>query len=258
MIKSILINVLLLISITLGAQNQTCLKNNGHNDLSGSAGANMEKALYKLYSPVIDPSIELINGTEYFPYYYLSNSKPVLFFGRKHSGSVTVNGRRYNDISLDYDTYTNKVIYIDSGWSYISKPLKIALDNDNVDCFELWYPDDTLTFRYFADSDSSFNLQKGYYEVVYDKRSTFLINHNSSTYISNGIIEYNYNPVYYVDLGNGFTRIKSGRQFIRMFDKMSGEVKRFSKKSGTKIHRNDKQQIMSILRFYDTLKNSIN
>lgn len=150
--------------------------------------------LNETYIGKIDPSFELINGIEYFPYYYLSNYKPILFFGRRHSGSVTINVLRYESISLDYDTFADKIIYVDSIWSYIS----------------------------------------------------------------NGIIEYNHKPVCYVDLGNGFTRIKSDKQFIRMFGKMSGEVKRFSKKSGIKIRRNDKQQIMSVLRFYDNLSNSIN
>ena len=136
---------------------------------------------------------------------YRSNFKPILFIDKKHSSSITLKGKEYNDIDLNYDTYLDEVIYIDSTRAFIYMPFEVALNKDNVDCFKFYYINDTITFKYFSNEASpDFNLQDGFYEVVYDGECKYLVRHKSTTFESNGIKEYLYTSVGYVKVGNGF------------------------------------------------------
>ena len=216
------------------------------------------ESLYELYSLNIDPTYELINGTGYFQYYYLSNVKPVLFLDKIHSSSVTLNGRRYNDIDLDLDTYTDDVIYIDSSRICIFSPLRVALNKDNVDGFEFYQDNDTLTFRLFRKKNNpSFNLNDGYYEVVYDGESKYLIKHISYLKRLPGNDEYIYEKENYVNAGNGFSKIGSRKQFVKLFGDYSSDVREFMEESGIKIRNSDKKDIMSVLKYYDSIDRKI-
>lgn len=254
MFKDTILNILLLFSVNLAAQNPVRLQMNNGYDVYSNTEKKQVECLNEFYSFRIDQSFELINGREYQPYYYSSKLKPILFIYKKHSSSITLNGKSYDNIALDYDTYTDNIIYTDYTLSFISMPLKVALNKDNVDSFRFCYEDDTLLFRYFSkESGYSINLREGFYEVAYDRSSRFLIKHQSNIHDLTRIWEYEYDPVRYVNIGNGFFEIKSGRQFIKLFGDRSDEIKRYIKESGIKIHKADKKQVISVLRYYDSL-----
>ena len=216
------------------------------------------ESLYDLYSRNIDPTYELINGRGYFPYYYSSISKPVLLLDKFHSSSVTLNGRKYNNIDLDLDTYTDDIIYIDSSRICVFMPLRVALNKDNVDEFEFYLGKDTLNFRYFSkETYPLFNLNDGYYEVVYDKESKYLIKHISFLKRLPGNDEYIYEQADYINPGNGFAKIGSGRKFVKLFGEYSSDVRKYMDESGIKIRNADKDEISSILKYYDSIDRKI-
>jgi hypothetical protein len=252
MFKDTLFIVLLFCSFTVVAQHQVpVIKGTGLDAVSKLEKSQIEN-LYKLYSSKINPSINLINGREYFPYYFQSVNTPILFFDKDYSSSITLNGEKYEDIYLDYDTFLDKVIYIDSSRFFTYRPLRITLNKDNIDCFELYFVNDTVSMRYFSkDTSPGFNLEDGFYEVVYDKESKFLLKHKSLTYLGEKVKEYKCFQIGYINLGNGFLQITSKKQFINLFGDRSDNVRRFIKESRIKIHKIDKRQIVQVLKFYD-------
>lgn len=216
-------------------------------------------SLYNFYSQNIDPSYDLINGRAYFPYYFRSQSKPLLFYKQTHSSSIRLKGIRYNDVCLDYDTFTDDVIYIDSGRFCVYSPLMVALNKDNVDCFEFYNDTDTLFFKYFKkETYPTFNLSEGYYEVVSSNHSKYIIKHYAVIEDKVGIDEYNNLHAAYIDVGNGFKEITSRRKFIRMFGDQSDEVRRYIEDMEIKVPRANKEQITCVLKYYDNLKNQNN
>ena len=212
------------------------------------------ESLTRIYYANIDPSWELINGRGYFRYYHRSASKPILFDEKDHSASVTLKGKRYEDINLDFDTFTDELIYIDSSRICIYSPLIVAMNKEFVDGFEFYEGNDTVTFRYFSNkSDPSFNLIEGYYEVVKEEESKYLIKHLSYLKKLPGIDEYIYLREGYVSVGQGFSKI-SKKQFIKIFGNRSREFQKFIDVEGIKIRKANKEQIMSVLKYYDTIK----
>ena len=259
MIRNSLPIFLLFLSFTAVAQHSVLPEMNNGNDIYGDYEKSQVENLYELYLHKIDPSYELINGREYFQYYFRCQFKPILFIDREHLSSITLKGKKYDDIYLDYDTYTDEVIYIDSTRFGIYSPLRVALNKENVDCFELCFGNDTMTFRYFTkDKDPLFDLQNGFYEVVLEGDSKYLIKHKSILREMTGIDEYIYTRVGYVNIGNGFSKITTARQLVKIFGNRSEEVKKFIKKSGIKIRKADKSQIMCVLRYYNNIKANIN
>lgn len=213
-----------------------------------------EGYLYELYFSRIDPSFELINGRGYFPYYFRSEKKPMLFLDKNHTSSLTLNGRKFENIRLDYDSFTDEVIYTDTTRVCVFYPLKVALNRENVDQVEFYDGIDSLIFRYYSkDNDPSFNINDGYYEVLSESKIRYIIKHSSILVRNQGIDEYYYSRTGYIDSGNGFSKITTKKKFTSLFGSRKDEVRKFIVSSGIKIRQANKQQIMSILIFYEKL-----
>jgi hypothetical protein len=254
--NSFFIILLLLFSIAGLAQRAVPFKANNGNDIYGNVEKTQIEYLYEIYSLKIKASQELINGREFFPYYYRSNLKPLLFLNKKYSSSITVKGREYNGIMLHYDTFSDQVIYVDSTKLFNFRPIEVALNKDNIDFFTLNFTSDTMLFRYLSKKvDPDFDLQDGFYEVAYDKESKYIIRHRSVIHEKNGIDEYYYSTISYVNVGNGFFKIRSTGQFVKLFGDKSDDVRKFINRSGIHIRKAGKTNIISVLKYYDSLGN---
>jgi len=210
--------------------------------------------LYNLYHQKVDDVDALIDGRDYVPYYYRSKLKPLLFNEKKRTGTLTLNGRKYNNLKLEYDTYLEELIYSDSNKFINDRLFKIALNKDPIDAFGLFSGGDSLIFRHFRTDDKvKFNLPEGFYEVIYDGKSKYIKKHKSFLLEKDGLYEYVYTPSDYVMIGDNYSRISSKRSFIKLFGDKSGEIKKFIRTNRVHIRNEDKQQIATVLKFYDTL-----
>ena len=54
--------------------------------------------LEKTYSLLSGVEDGVVNGRTYFPYHYRSKNKPLLFFEKDRTASITMNGRKYEKI----------------------------------------------------------------------------------------------------------------------------------------------------------------
>lgn len=195
---------------------------------------------------------EYVNGSIYIPYYTRAEHKPLLFNGKETSSSLVYKGRLFSNVPLIYDTYLDQVVYGDTSIVFNNVVSKIALNPGNISRFTLYPGNDTLLFRYFSDeTDPLFNLEKGFYESVYNGRCQYIIRHKSHIYKRNGIDEYSYIPEGYLSTGNNFVRITSQRQFMNLFGTASDRIRSYLREKGIRIRRADKHQVADILKFYE-------
>jgi hypothetical protein len=254
MLRNLIFVFLLLNSLTLNAQKQFQIITGTGKDVDMSFEKDQKNKLFQLYLLKCESSPDLISGRVFYPYYSRSESKPILYYGKKHSSLITSKGRTYKDFTLNYDTFRDQVICGPFVFE-ADNAFDLELSKEYIDGFQLCFTDDTISFRYLRKGEiSNFNLDEGFFEVVYDGKSKYLIKHKSTEYISNSISEYEYAPVGYINTGNGFSKITKSKQFLKLFGTRSAEVKRFIKYSGIRIHRLNKTQIVSVLKFYDNLK----
>ncbi len=210
--------------------------------------------LYTIYNQRIDISNELINGRDYIPYYYRSENKPLLFNEKKRTGSLILNGKKYDNLSLEYDTFLDELIYADNTKVLVGKLLMISINKDLIDGFTLHFDNDSLMFRHFKSGEGlKFNLPEGFYEVVYNGKSKFIIKHQSSVTHEQSINEYLYSTTGYVMVGDDYYRVRSKKGLLKLLAGKSKEMKKFMRASGIHNRKLDKKQIFSVLKYYDDL-----
>lgn len=251
--------LILLAALPSSGQNATSLKISSFNDSRDqnintliSRQTNFVKAIY---SEEIEVPNELINGKEYELYYARSKIKPVFLANKEHTGSVTTRSRRYNNLNIQYDTFLDEVVYTDTSRIFNYRFPQIALNKNIIEGFTLYFRDGNITFRYFRQPEcSEKNLKEGYYEVVYEEKSHYIIKHESSFYQRQGLNNYKYSSVNYISVGNEYFQIKTEKDLLRLFGEKSDEIKEFIQFSGFKVKKADKAQMLRILKFYDTLE----
>ena len=251
MVKTIITGLLLLVSFMGFSQTIQLPLNADNSELFVRIDKDHLNDLDSLYEVESGNGSNFISGREYRGYYFRSDHKPVLFYGRERTASLVYKGRTYANLVLQYDTFLDQVIYmVYNNWN----ASQAALNSDNISRFDLYFNDDSLNFRYFSkELDPAFNLDDGFYEVVHDGKCKYIIRHGSIHYMRNGVDEYAYKPSGYIRLGDGFVLITSQKRFVNLFGDKSNEIRQFVADRRIRIARADKHQISEILRFYESL-----
>jgi len=206
------------------------------------------------------PPLGFVSGCEYYPYYFRARTSPILRGEEIRTAILTFQGRMYNNLVLQYDTYTDEVVYSYDTISVGNKIPMVSLNKYDASSFDLCFDKDTLHFRYLSnDTDPAFSLPGGYYEVVHDSKTQFIIRHRSDKYTileSNNayaIDDYLYDPIEYINTGAGFQRITSRKQFIKSFGSASAQISRFLRTNRIRIKEADKGQVTRVLKYYEQL-----
>ncbi|MGD0584123.1 MAG: hypothetical protein ABR974_14410 [Bacteroidales bacterium] len=214
-----------------------------------------KKYLARLYNSGIVVHNELINGTEYAPYYSLSAVSPLLFPLKKRTATVDLGNRQYSNVSLQYDTYLDEIICTDYSRFIGNHYPQIALTREKIKGFTLFFDDDTMNFRYlrFPGNPES-GLKDGFYEVAYKGKSQYIIKHVSKTYNKEGIDQYAYYPENYINTGNEFSKVRNKKKFLALFGVHLGEISTYLSERGIRIKKITKYQLKGLLKYYDSLK----
>ena len=253
MIRVCLLIFLLLSTLRVLCQGEASVNRGGKTDIYRAAEASDRVFLDSLYTVRTGTEYSYINGRDYFPYHYRSKNKPLLFHWKERKATITVNGRKFNNIVLYYDTYTDEVIFPEMENDFGGRVHQVSINRDVINTFELLFSDDTLRFRYFGENGSEQGLAPGFYEVAYDGPTAYLIRHRSVMHQRNGIAEYFYSPSGYVLTSTGYQKVSSNKNFLRLFGTRSPEIKRIIEQRDLNIRKASKREIISILKTYDDL-----
>jgi hypothetical protein len=234
------------------------------NTLNGSGKINISSLINKQadyiktqYSETVEAPKEIINGKEYESYYIRSQSKPLLFQKRSRSATLFTTSRKYTNLTLQYDTFLDEVIFTDTSRTFNYSFPQITLNTNIIDGFNLYFEDDSMQFKFLRQPQcSEVNLKEGFYEIAYQGKSKYFIKHVSTYYVREGLNEYKYSPENYVSTGDVFYKVTGKKSLLKLFGEKSVEVKKFLHSSRIKIRQADKSQYISILKFYDSLSKS--
>jgi hypothetical protein len=223
-------------------------------DMLAQAEQSQKEFLHGFYSLMIGTSHEVVNGSTYYPYHYRSKYKPLLFYGKERTASIIMNGRKFDNIILQYDTFTDEVVFSEIENAYNKSLYQISLNKDIIKSFSLFFKDDTLNFRNMASEEfPGRDLPAGFYEVAYDGPSKYIIRHRSVVHGRNGIDEYFYSPAGYVKIGKEYSKLRSNRQFIKSCGTRSLQMKEIIDRNNIKIGKADRNRIIGLLIKFDSL-----
>lgn len=210
--------------------------------------------LDSLYSKRVDIEDELINGREYVPYYFKCRLKPLIADTKVHTGTLVFDGRRYDKLDLDYDTYLDQLIYSDQSKLINDKVFKLALNWNPVDEFIISFGADSMLFRHLGGlKDPGFNLPEAFYEIYHSASSAFIVRHQSFLLEKEGIYEYTYTPAKFVQTGAGFIKVRSAASFLKAFGNEADAVRKFMRTNRVRFRKAGKTEIATVMRYYDNL-----
>ena len=193
-----------------------------------------------------------INGTEYYPYHYRAKHKPLLFFGEERTAAIVVKGRKFENLVLQYDTFTDELIFSEIDNDFGKNRYQISIKKDIIGSFTLCFRTDTMRFRYLTDRETGAGIPAGFYEIAYDGPTGFIIRHRSVVHQRNGIDEYYHSPVGYIKTPAGYMKITSGGRLLKSFGNGSAEMKKIMDQQRIKLRKADKRHIVNVLQTYDS------
>lgn len=257
-LKIFAIAALISVSQTVAGQNTLPVSNSS---LSRSANNNASSlvelqsaSLKKQYSQEVEAPKELINGKEYEPYYTRSPVRPLLYPEKTRTASIITNTRRYDNLTLDYDTFLDEVVYTDTSMTINYRFPQIALNTDIVEAFNLYFGRDSAIFKYFGEPEcAGRNIDEGFFEIAYTGDTQFIIKHMSTYYMRQAINNYKYSPKTYLSKGGPFVRIKSSKDLLNFFGDKSDEMKVYIHSAKIKVRKASIAQMIRILKYYDSL-----
>lgn len=259
MLKDLILFLTLILSFPVSGQVPDRPKENpnGNSDIINKTNlvALQKDYINKLYYNIIAAPKEIINGEEYLFYFFQSKTNPLFYSREKFNSTLFINNRQYNNVKIQYDTYLDELIYTDTSRIINFEFPRIALNKDIIEGFILFINGESINFRHLRFGEKrGEKIEDGYYEVVYEGPTKYIIRHRSVLYRDESLNEYKYSPVHYVSAGDGYYDIKNKKNFILIFGNRSEEIKGFLRKSKMRLKRADKSQIVELLKYYDSLK----
>jgi len=227
----------------------------GRNRINNSEiAARQKEYITKMYYKTFATSNDFIDGKEYFNYAYKSKNTPLLYSAMNFNAVLFMDGKRYENLRLQYDCYKDEVLYMDTSRVINYQFPKVVLKKDAVDGFILIPGIDSMFFKHFTYlNDKENKSDGGYYEVAYDGPSTYVIKHMAILYLSEARIEYKYSPENFILNAGLYHKISNNKEFINLYSSQSKEIKSFLRRNRINIRKATKGEIAETLKYCDAL-----
>jgi len=214
--------------------------------------ASQKEYLTKMYFQTFATSNDFVDGKEYFNYAYKSMNTPLLFSGKNFDAVLFMDGRKYTNIRLQYDSYIDEVIYIDTSRVINYQFPKVVLKKNAVDGFILITGSGSMNFTHFKFlNDSVNNSDGGYYEVAYDGPSRYLIRHRAILYISDARNEYKYSPEKLILKDGIYHKIRNNKELLKLFSNRSREINTYLRRNRINVRKAGKEELAETLKYCD-------
>jgi hypothetical protein len=190
----------------------------------------------------------LYNGKVWHNLYTNVKGDQFLFSKDYLPASLTINGKSYTDLRINYDIYNDEII------TPTNQGAILQLNKEMVDSFTLAF--DYKTYRFRNTLGDSLEGIKGYVNVLYKGKSALYIKYKKEIQLLAVDDKY--------DLFNQTSRIylvkdgivhqltgKSG--LLKILDQYETQIKDFLKKNKLKISKKVPESFIPVIRYYDSL-----
>ena len=190
----------------------------------------------------------LFTGKEWHNLYTAIKGDQFLFSKDFVPGTVSINGKTYIDISLNYDIFNDEILIP------ANKGIILQLNKEIVDSFTLGF--DNKIYKFFnTDRDSLENI-KGFVKVLYEGKSRLYVKYKKE--IQPLAVEDKYDlffrtyRVYFVK-GGSVNQISSKNELLKVLNDQKIQINDFMKKNKTKVSKNDPESFIPVIMYYDSL-----
>jgi len=199
---------------------------------------------------VLSDTIELQilnNGRAWRNLYYKIKGDQFLFSAEFLPGSVTIEGRTFNNLKLKYDIYNDELIMItDNG-------IIIQINKEMVEAFSMIF-DKIYNFKKLE--ADTLNSISGYVNVLYDGNTSLYVKYRKEILqlaVENKYDLFNQINRIYVKKDGVLSRVDSKREFLNLFKDKKQQLHTFIKANKLKLSRKNPASFKPVIEYYDTL-----
>ena len=189
----------------------------------------------------------LNNGRAWRNLYYKIKGDQFLFSAEFLPGSVTIEGRTFNNLRLKYDIYNDELIMItDHG-------IIIQLNKEMVESFSMVF-DNFYNFKKIE--ADTLNSLAGYVNVLYDGNISLYVKYRKEILqlaVENKYDMFNQINRIYVKKDGVISRVDSKREFLNLFKDKKQQLHTFIRSEKLKLSRKNPGSFKPVIEYYDTL-----
>jgi len=191
----------------------------------------------------------LYNGRAWRNLHYKIKGDQFLFSPEFLPGSVTIDGKKFDDISLRYDIYNDEILTItDHG-------ILLQLNKEMIDLFSIYYENQIYNFKKLG--ADSINSLSGYVNVLYDGGTSLYIKYRKEILllaVENKYDMFNQiNRVFVVKEGE-ILRVGSKRELLKLFEDQKHQLRSFMRSNKIRVSRKDPETFKPVVEYYDKLQ----
>lgn len=189
----------------------------------------------------------LNNGRAWRNLYYKIKGDQFLYSPEFLPGSVTIEGRTFNNLKLKYDIYNDELIMItDNG-------IIIQLNKEMVEAFSMVF-DNFYNFKKIE--ADTLNSLSGYVNVLYDGKISLYVKYRKEILqlaVENKYDMFNQINRIYVKKDGVISRVDSKREFLNLFKDKKQQLHAFIRSGKLKLSRKNPGSFQPVIEYYDTL-----
>jgi hypothetical protein len=191
----------------------------------------------------------LLNGRIWRNQYQRAMNDPYYLTGAFLKGSVTIKGRRFDNLDIKYDIANDEVIL-----SVESHPI-IIMNKEMVDSFSFRFNE--RIYRIINTGQDSFTNVKGYINVLYNGPSALYVKFSKKLQplAVDGRLDLFVDELHiYLSRGNELIPVAGSDQLLHLLNDKKKEIADYLNHNKLKLVRKDPWSFIPVLRFYDSLK----
>jgi hypothetical protein len=199
-----------------------------------------------------DPAREnqiLYNGKVWRNLFTNVKGDQFLFSKEYLPGSVTVNGKTYKNLNINYDIYNDEITTPKNNGAILQ------LNKEMVDSFSLIFELKTFQFKN-TDEDSLPGL-KGFVNVLYERESALYVKYKKEIDLLAVDDKYDLffqtHKIYFVKKGIVY-QLSGKSDLLKILQEDKTQIKAFMKKNGIRVSKKDPSSFVPVIRYYDSLR----
>jgi len=190
----------------------------------------------------------LNNGRAWRNLYYKIKGDQFLYSPEFLPGSVTIEGRTFNNLKLKYDIYNDELIMItDNG-------IIIQLNKEMVASFSMIF-DDVYNFKKLE--VDTLNSLSGYVNVLYEGNTSLYVKYRKEILIlavDNTFDLFNQTSRIYIKKDGVIYRIGSKGEFLNLLKDHKQEIHKFLKSNKIHVSKSNPESMAQVIEFYEKLR----
>lgn len=190
----------------------------------------------------------LYNGRIWRNRYFYIKGDPYLLSLSMLDGSVTVNGKTFKNVKLQYDIYNDELLTL------TNKNVIIQLNKEMVDEFTISFLSKDYRFSRFPDEKKS--PPNGYVNILYDGKTSLWVKYLKTIElraVDNKFDSFLQSHKIYVNKDNKPTQVRNKKQLLELFSDRKSELRDYIRENKIKISGRQPESFIQVVEFYNNL-----